>query len=160
MLFHMSRHEDKEVDFYQCNQCQNQFKKKEKLEQHMVKKHGGGFQCETCGRKFPEQSILKEHKRVHTRERPHQCTECGATFSFQSTFISHRKMHLREQGITEEEAKVRLYYFCDICEKSYANPFGEKRDLGYLPGTNAQDSNGDPGKFDGVSINGNYSEKK
>ena len=46
------------------------------------------------------------------------------------------------------------------CEKSYANPFGEKRDLGYLPGTNAQDSNGDPGKFDGVSINGNYSEKK
>jgi hypothetical protein len=124
MLFHMSRHEDREVDFYQCNQCQNQFRKKEKLEQHMVKKHGGGFQCETCGRKFPEQSILKEHKRVHTRERPHQCTECGATFSFQSTFISHRKMHLREQGITEEEAKVKLYYFCDICEKSYANKAG------------------------------------
>ena len=32
-----------------------------------------------------------------------------------------RKMHFREQGLSEEEAKLRLYYFCDTCGKSYAN---------------------------------------
>ena len=30
-------------------------------------------------------------------------------------------MHFREQGLSEEEAKLRLYYFCDTCGKSYAN---------------------------------------
>ena len=30
-------------------------------------------------------------------------------------------MHFREQGLTEEEAKLRLYYFCDTCGKNYAN---------------------------------------
>jgi hypothetical protein len=46
------------------------------------------------------------------------------------------------------------------CEKSYANPFGEKKDLEYLPGTNVQDWVGDPGKSDGLSINEDYREKK
>ena len=106
MLFHVNKHEENEMKFFQCNHCQSRFKKKEKLEQHIQKKHSGGFECETCGKKFPEQSSLKEHVRVckeikiivtssecsqvHTRERPHQCTECGQTFSFQSTFIAHR----------------------------------------------------------------------
>jgi len=121
MLFHVNKHEENEMKFFQCNHCQSRFKKKEKLDQHIQKKHSGGFECETCGKKFPEQSSLKEHMRVHTGERPHQCTECGQTFSFQSTFIAHRKMHFREQGLSEEEAKLRLYYFCDTCGKSYAN---------------------------------------
>ena len=93
------------MNYFQCNQCQSRFKKKERLEQHILKKHSD-FECETCGKKFTEQGSLKEHVRVclsfksfqnvhfffqvHTGERPHQCTECGATFSFQSNFISHR----------------------------------------------------------------------
>ena len=106
MLFHVNKHEENEMNYFQCNQCQSRFKKKERLEQHMLKKHSD-FECETCGKKFPEQGSLKEHMRVclsfksflivyifcfqvHTGERPHQCTECGATFSFQSNFISHR----------------------------------------------------------------------
>ena len=35
-------------------------------------------------------------------------------------------MHLRGQGMSEEEARVKLYYFCDICGKSYANKAGLK----------------------------------
>ena len=30
-------------------------------------------------------------------------------------------MHLREENMTEEEANMKLYYFCEICGKSYAN---------------------------------------
>ena len=33
-------------------------------------------------------------------------------------------MHFREQGLREEEAKVKLYYFCETCGKSYANKAG------------------------------------
>ena len=40
---------------------------------------------------------------------------------FQSMLLFPRKMHFREQGLSEEEAKLRLYYFCDTCGKSYAN---------------------------------------
>ena len=64
MLFHVNKHEENEMKFFQCNHCQSRFKKKEKLDQHIQKKHSGGFECETCGKKFPEQSSLKEHVRV------------------------------------------------------------------------------------------------
>ena len=63
MLFHVNKHEENEMNYFQCNQCQSRFKKKERLEQHMLKKHSD-FECETCGKKFPEQGSLKEHVRV------------------------------------------------------------------------------------------------
>ena len=63
MLFHVNKHEENEMNYFQCNQCQSRFKKKERLEQHMLKKHSD-FECETCGKKFPEQGTLKEHVRV------------------------------------------------------------------------------------------------
>jgi len=127
MLFHMSKHEEEEDDeYFECADCHAKFKKKDKLDQHISKKHDGGYECDHCDKRFSEATILKEHTRIHTKERPYQCTECGSTFSFQSTFVSHRKMHLREKGMSEEEAKVKLYYFCDICGKSYANKAGLK----------------------------------
>ena len=63
MLFHVNKHEENEMNYFQCNQCQSRFKKKERLEQHILKKHSD-FECETCGKKFPEQGSLKEHVRV------------------------------------------------------------------------------------------------
>ena len=30
-------------------------------------------------------------------------------------------MHLREENVSEEEAKMKLYYFCETCGKSFAN---------------------------------------
>lgn len=70
MLFHVNKHEENEMKFFQCNHCQSRFKKKEKLDQHIQKKHSGGFECETCGKKFPEQSSLKEHMRVCANKFP------------------------------------------------------------------------------------------
>ena len=89
-LFHMNQHEENETNFFQCNHRQSWFEKKEKLENHIQKKHRGGFKCETCGKKFLEQSSLKKHG----------------------------KMHFREQRLSEEEAKLRLSYFCDNCGRS------------------------------------------
>jgi hypothetical protein len=45
----------------------------------------------------------------------------------------------------------------DKGEKKYAN---QKKDFGCLAGTNVQDSNWNCGRFDGVSVGGNYSEQK
>jgi hypothetical protein len=47
----------------------------------------------------------------------------------------------------------------DEREKNYANPYSEKKDLGYLPGPNVQDSNWNPGEFDEVSLKENYRQK-
>ena len=51
------------------------------------------------------------------------------------------------------------YPLGDEREKNYANPQSENKDLGYLPEPNIQDSNWHPGRFDGVSLKGNYNEK-
>jgi hypothetical protein len=45
-------------------------------------------------------------------------------------------------------------------EKSYAPPISEKKDLEYMAEANVKHSYEDPGKFDGVSVDGNYSERK
>jgi hypothetical protein len=45
----------------------------------------------------------------------------------------------------------------DKGEKKYAN---QKKDFGCLAETNVQDSNWNCGRFDGVSVGGNYSEQK
>ena len=40
--------------------------------------------------------------------------------------LNCRKVHLREQKVSEEEANMKLYFFCDICGKSYTNKSGLK----------------------------------
>ena len=35
--------------------------------------------------------------------------------------LNFRKVHLREQNVSEEEAKMKLYFFCETCGKSFSN---------------------------------------
>ena len=81
MLFHVNKHEENEMNYFQCNQCQSRFKKKERLEQHMLKKHSD-FECETCGKKFPEQGSLKEHVRVCLSSKSFQKVHLFFVFRF------------------------------------------------------------------------------
>ena len=69
------------MNYFQCNQCQSRFKKKERLEQHMLKKHSD-FECETCGKKFPEQGSLKEHVRVCLSSKSFQKVQPFFVFRF------------------------------------------------------------------------------
>uniref|UniRef100_A0A8C2W581 Zinc finger protein 445 n=1 Tax=Chinchilla lanigera TaxID=34839 RepID=A0A8C2W581_CHILA len=50
--------------------------------------------CSTCGKAFSKGSLLLNHKRFHTRERPFKCRVCGKTFRWSSNLARHMKNHI------------------------------------------------------------------
>ncbi|KAM6160565.1 zinc finger protein 445-like isoform 2-T3 [Erethizon dorsatum] len=50
--------------------------------------------CGVCGKAFSKGSLLVNHRRFHTRERPFQCRVCGKTFRWSSNLARHMKNHI------------------------------------------------------------------
>lgn len=51
MLFHFTKHEEEDgMEDLKCPDCNMTFKKKQKLQKHIEKQHGGPFECEHCSR--------------------------------------------------------------------------------------------------------------
>nr|XP_034963898.1 uncharacterized protein LOC118081515 [Zootoca vivipara] len=66
------------------------------------------YECSYCGKKWPCQSQLRRHVKIHTGERPHKCTDCGKSFSTSSNLSQHKRVHTGERP-----------YSCKDCGKSY-----------------------------------------
>ena len=49
------------------------------------------FEC--CGKKFLDNSKLKRHLLVHTREKPYSCEFCGKAFSLDFNMRTHLRIH-------------------------------------------------------------------
>ena len=107
----------------ECHECGKRFKNKLGLLTHVRKTHVN-HDCPYCGKKCAHKSRLKDHLRVHTKERAHQCEkcnkyfarrhnverhklictegkpvhcgECGASYSQRSTVIQHLRSHRAE----------------------------------------------------------------
>ncbi|KAH7703608.1 hypothetical protein AAVH_29216 [Aphelenchoides avenae] len=50
------------------------------------------FECAMCGHKFPVQSLLDQHLRIHS-EKPFACVECDASFASRFGFVEHMRSH-------------------------------------------------------------------
>lgn len=66
--------------------------------------------CSLCG---TEQSNLKRHMRIHTRETPYTCNICAKTFSRSDWLAKHMDIHRDKRQAREKK------YPCDHCEKKY-----------------------------------------
>ncbi|XP_063152339.1 zinc finger protein 165-like [Candoia aspera] len=66
------------------------------------------YECSYCGKRWPCQSQLRRHVKIHTGERPHKCTDCGKSFSTSSNLSQHKRVHTGERP-----------YRCKDCGKSY-----------------------------------------
>ena len=52
-----------------------------------------GHSCDVCNKKLATRKSLRDHKRLHTGERPFECATCGASFRTESLLRSHRRQH-------------------------------------------------------------------
>ncbi|PRD23762.1 UNVERIFIED_CONTAM: zinc finger protein [Trichonephila clavipes] len=65
-----------------------------------------------------EQSNLKRHLLLHTKEKPNGCDFCNAAFSARSSLKMHLRIHTKE-----------MPYICEICEKAFSRSVYLKRHL-------------------------------
>jgi uncharacterized Zn-finger protein len=67
------------------------------------------LKCETCKKRFPSQSKLNIHNRIHSKEKPFACDQCQMTFTQKSNLTTHKRTHSEEKP-----------YQCNFCPKKFA----------------------------------------
>ncbi|XP_058065890.1 GDNF-inducible zinc finger protein 1-like [Anopheles bellator] len=105
MLTHGIVGNDKHV-VVNCRYCGKAFQRAERLRAHIIFNHtqkGQTFQCDICGRNYPNSRALYEHKtRIHsTKSFP--CEYCGKVFGRKIYLSDHLSTHT---GIRKYECKI------------------------------------------------------
>uniref|UniRef100_A0A669QC48 C2H2-type domain-containing protein n=1 Tax=Phasianus colchicus TaxID=9054 RepID=A0A669QC48_PHACC len=77
---------------YCCPACGKGFIQKHHLQKHQ-RIHGRLYRCIECTESFPMQTLLEEHQRRHTQQRPFQCNGCSKSFRHRQSLNHHQKVH-------------------------------------------------------------------
>ncbi|XP_013141784.1 PREDICTED: zinc finger protein 2-like [Papilio polytes] len=141
---------DKPTPFgFLCIECNKYFDTKKSRWIHVQRTHREGFECSTCGKRFPFRNNLTRHQITHTSPQPrtectichklvrkdlsrahsrthaprdiYTCVLCVKTFASQASYEHHLKY-------TKTHAVIDiLKYKCSVCDKGYKSK-GELRD--------------------------------
>ncbi|XP_046581379.1 mucin-6-like isoform X1 [Haliotis rubra] len=96
-----------------CQMCNRRFTSTTKLKTHMVALHMRlkPFSCSHCGKKFSDQSNLRQHLNIHTGERKFTCDICSKSFRQKAHLQSHMIIHTGGEGLQ-----------CRFCSAKIARP--------------------------------------
>ena len=90
--------------FYSCDFCQKQFVKSASLKEHRVVHTGERpYPCDFCGQRFTQRGSLLTHKRRHTGGKPYSCSQCGKRFRYAALLKAHAKRNALRAVGTEGE---------------------------------------------------------
>ncbi|GJQ87332.1 hypothetical protein Trydic_g17379 [Trypoxylus dichotomus] len=95
---------------FKCKDCQECYDTRELLQSHRkVAKHSEqrNHSCSICKKCFTR-SKLKQHMRVHTKEKPYVCKICSQAFSMSGNLKRHMMTHTGERP-----------YVCEVCGKGF-----------------------------------------
>uniref|UniRef100_A0A8D8J0Q1 Zinc finger protein 235 n=2 Tax=Culex pipiens TaxID=7175 RepID=A0A8D8J0Q1_CULPI len=95
---------------YQCESCGKIFLTDSLLKQHDLYQHKKmpAATCKICGKTFATKANLEKHYIVHTKERPYKCDKCENTYKTSTALTKHTLMHERV-----------LPYECRYCEERF-----------------------------------------
>lgn len=67
------------VEMFECYLCKNQYKKRNRLREHLHSHISGPYLCVICGAVYKSTDTLRHHMERHKANpnEPHQCAECG-----------------------------------------------------------------------------------
>lgn len=97
-----------QIPSFQCYYpaCAKTFATKFNLRRHVNVSHLSikAYLCETCGKSFASKQNVKEHRFIHTGEKPFHCSMpgCGRFFRQASQLASHRRIHMRPDKLMLE----------------------------------------------------------
>ena len=144
---------------FSCPQCGLPLYSVTEVINHMKEtkhdQYGLSVCCPTCKVSFTPDELSDHYKIcvVETQRRKWQtynrkektCEKCGKVFHNMNSYSSHMKVHLREEGVSEEQAKQKLYYYCDQCPKRYTKSKSLKKHVKTI--------------HEGIKIKSNYKPK-
>ncbi|KAF4524491.1 hypothetical protein B566_EDAN013106 [Ephemera danica] len=97
----------KPPECYRCNECEQVFKKKEAVTDHIKVHLNLPFKCNLCPTKFKTPKKLRLHF-CNTKKYPFFCTVCGKRFKTKTELLIHRSKH-------------RKTIICETCGKGFIN---------------------------------------
>ena len=89
-----------------CEQCNKCYKSKANLRQHKrIHTDERPFECNYCFRCFRHKGHLNEHIRIHTGEKPFRCNHCEKRFNRKGLLNQHLKTHRgdKHSGLIQAE---------------------------------------------------------
>ena len=111
------------IAVYECYLCRNEYRKRNRLREHMNTHINGPFLCVICGAIYKSTDTLRHHMERHKADpnELHQCSECGKMYPTRRYMLSHyRTIHLNKRRKKVKVAAEKSYDFtCDVCEKKF-----------------------------------------
>ncbi|XP_031626849.1 zinc finger protein 845-like, partial [Contarinia nasturtii] len=112
------------IEAYECYLCRNQYRKRNRLREHMNSHISGPYLCVICGAVYKSTDTLRHHMEKHKANGVrYECTEpdCGKSYPTRRYMLSHyRTIHLNKRRKRTAVAKKRTIS-CEICGQTFVN---------------------------------------